>query len=154
MSAVLEPAELEYRPMEIEDLDNVMDVEARAYPFPWSRAIFQDCINAGYHCWVVEQQNQFIGYAVFINAVEECHLLNICIDPELQGRGYGRQLLNHVMDNAKEYKAVCVFLEVRPSNIHAVDLYESEGFNEVGLRKQYYPTSHGREDAVIYAKEI
>ncbi len=154
MSAVIESPELAYRSMQLSDLDAVMEVEQRAYPFPWSRTIFQDCIKAGYHCWVAEQQGKFVGYAIFINAVEECHLLNLCIDPELQGRGYGRQLLHHVLENAKEYNALCIFLEVRPSNAYAIQLYESEGFNEVGVRKQYYPTNHGREDAVIYAKEI
>jgi ribosomal-protein-alanine N-acetyltransferase len=140
--------------MNIGDLDSVMEVEGRAYRFPWSRAIFKDCIKAGYQCWIAEQEGEFVGYAIFINAVEECHLLNLCIDPELQGRGYGRQLLNHVLENAKDYNAICVFLEVRPSNAYAVQLYESVGFNEVGVRKHYYPTKHGREDAVIYAKEI
>ena len=154
MSAVFETPELSYRLMEISDLDNVMDIEQRAYPYPWSRTIFTDCINAGYHCWVAEQQGKFAGYAIFINAVEECHLLNISIDPDLQGRGYGRQLLSQLIDNAKEYSAVCVFLEVRPSNTYAIQLYESEGFNEVGIRKRYYPAKHGREDAIIYAKEL
>ena len=154
MSAILESSKLAYRAMQISDLDDVMEIEHRAYPFPWSRAIFQDCIKAGYHCWAAELDNNVVGYAVFINAVEECHLLNLCIDPELQGRGYGRQLLSHVLNSAREYKAICVFLEVRPSNAYAIQLYESEGFNEVGIRKQYYPTNHGREDAVIYAKEI
>ncbi len=154
MSAVLEPSDLNFRPMQIDDLVNVMHVEHRAYPFPWSQAIFKDCINAGYHCWVAEAQKEFVGYAIFINAVDECHLLNLCVDPELQGRGYGRQLLNHVLTSAKTFDAVCIFLEVRPSNTYAVELYESEGFNEVGVRKRYYPTHHGREDAVIYAKEI
>lgn len=154
MSAVLQSPKLTYRLMVMSDLDDVMEIENRAYPFPWSRAIFHDCIDAGYHCWVAELEDQLIGYAIFINAVQECHLLNLCIDPNLQGQGYGRQLLNYVLENAKDYNASCVFLEVRPSNAYAVQLYESEGFNEVGVRKQYYPSHHGREDAVIYAIEL
>ena len=154
MSAVIESSELSYRPMLSKDLDDVMHIEERAYPFPWSRAIFQDCINARYHCWVAEINGKFVGYTVFINAVEECQLLNLCIDPVLHGCGYGRQLLNYVLHSAREYDAACVFLEVRPSNAYAIQLYESEGFNEVGIRKQYYPSRQGREDAVIYAKEI
>lgn len=154
MSAVLESAEPSYRLMELEDIDRIMEIENLAYQYPWSQAIFQDCIKAGYHCWVAEMNGDIIGYAVFINAVQECHLLNLCINPTLQGQGLGRKLLAHVLENAKEYNATCVFLEVRPSNKYAVGLYESEGFNEVGLRKQYYPADHGREDAVIYAKEL
>ena len=154
MGAVLKSAVPKYRLMKISDLDNVMPIEHLAYQFPWSQAIFQDCIKAGYHCWVAELNNVIIGYAVFINAAQECHLLNLCINPKLQGRGLGRKLLSNVLDDAKEYNASCVFLEVRASNSHAIELYESEGFNEVGLRKQYYPSSNGREDAVIYAKEL
>tara|TARA_R110002096_G_scaffold232613_1_gene422499 strand:- start:1674 stop:2138 length:465 start_codon:yes stop_codon:yes gene_type:complete len=154
MSAVLESAEPSYRLMELSDLTSVMTIEHIAYQYPWSQAIFQDCIKAGYHCWVAELDDDIIGYAVFINAVQECHLLNLCINPEFQGNGFGRKLLCNVLKNAKEFHANCVFLEVRTSNRHAVELYESEGFNEVGIRKQYYPANHGREDAVIYAKEL
>ena len=154
MSAVLESSEPRYRLMKLNDLDSVMPIEYLAYQFPWSEAIFQDCIKAGYHCWVAELDNVIIGYAVFINAVQECHLLNLCVNPKLQGRGLGRKLLSNVLDNAKEYNASCIFLEVRQSNKYAVELYESEGFNEVGIRKHYYPSDHGREDAVIYAKEL
>ena len=154
MSAVLESTEPHYRLMALSDLDCVMQIEQNAYQYPWSLAIFQDCIKADYHCWVAELEGEIIGYAVFINAAQECHLLNLCINPALQGKGLGRKFLAYVLDNAKNYNATCVFLEVRPSNTYAVELYESEGFNEVGVRNKYYPAKHGREDAVIYAKEL
>ncbi len=154
MSAILEPVEPNYRLMDLCDLESIMRIENRAYQFPWSQAIFQDCIKAGYHCWVAELDAEIIGYAVFINAAQECYLLNLCINPTLQKRGLGRKLLTSVLNNAKEYNATCVFLEVRPSNRQAIELYESEGFNEVGIRKNYYPATHGREDAIIFAKEI
>ena len=154
MSAVFEYPQEEYRLMTQDDLSSVMRIEEAAYPFPWSLVIFRDCIKAGYTCWVSEINNDIIGYAVFINAVQECHLLNLCIDPDFQSKGFGRRLLANVLDNAKENDASCVFLEVRPSNQQALQLYESEGFNEVGVRKKYYPTKYGREDAVIFAKEL
>ena len=154
MSAVFEYPQEQYRQMAIGDLVNVMRIEEAAYQFPWSLAIFRDCIKAGYTCWVAEINNNIIGYAVYINAVQECHLLNLCVDPKLQGKGFGRKLLAKVLDDSKENDARCIFLEVRPSNQHALLLYESEGFNEVGVRKKYYPTQHGREDAVIFAKEL
>lgn len=144
----------EYRLMTQDDLEMVMRIEESAYQFPWTLAIFRDCLKAGYTCWIAEINSEIIGYAVFINAVQECHLLNLCINPDLQSKGLGRRLLAKVLDDAKEKKAGCVFLEVRPSNEHALLLYESEGFNEVGIRKKYYPTKNGREDAVIFAKEL
>ena len=154
MSAVFEYPQEEYRLMTQDDLSVIMRIEEEAYQFPWSLTIFSDCIKAGYTCWVSEIDNEIIGYAVFINAVQECHLLNLCIEPGLQGNGFGRRLLAKVLDDAKNNDASCVFLEVRPSNEQALQLYESEGFNEVGVRKKYYPTKFGREDAVIFAKEL
>ena len=154
MSAVLTFSEKNIRPMIVDDLDIVMEIEDQAYPYPWSKVIFRDCIKAGYHCWVFEHENNIIGYAVFIIAVAECHILNICINPELHGKGFGRKLLREVLEHTKDAQAKCAFLEVRPSNTYAISLYESEGFNEVGTRKKYYPAKHGREDAVIFAKEL
>ncbi|MEM7304606.1 MAG: ribosomal protein S18-alanine N-acetyltransferase [Pseudomonadota bacterium] len=154
MSAVISESEECYRSMKVDDLDAVMGIESNAYTYPWSRAIFRDCINANYHCCVMEIDNIIVGYAVFIVAVGECHILNICINPELQGKGLGRKLLSAVLEFAKDSQAKCIFLEVRPSNRHAISLYNSEGFNEVGVRKKYYPAKHGREDAVILAKEL
>ena len=137
-----------------DDVDHVMAIENVAYQFPWTQKIFVDCINAGYHCWVVEQGHRIVGYVVFITAVGECHLLNICIDPQSQGRGLGRELLLKVLESVELHDVKCIFLEVRPSNRCAIQLYESVGFNEVGIRQKYYPTKHGREDAIIFAKEL
>ena len=109
MSAVLISPEENYRSMEIDDLDVVMDIEKNAYIYPWSKAIFRDCINAKYHCCVMELENKIVGYAVFIVAVAECHILNICIDPELHGKGLGRKLLNEVIKDSKVAKAKLSF---------------------------------------------
>ena len=154
MSAVLEFPRDEYRLMQDEDLVRVVNIEQAAYQFPWSEAIFRDCLRAGYVCWVLELEDELVGYAVLLTAVRECHILNLCIDPKLQGKGYGRRLLNKMLDYAKNVNANSAFLEVRPSNVYAVELYESEGFNEVGIRKDYYPAEFGREDAIIFAKEL
>lgn len=154
MSAVLEFPTDEYRLMQEDDLVSVVNIEQAAYLFPWSEAIFRDCLRVGYACWVVELDQEVAGYAILLTAVDECHMLNLCIDPQLQGKGYGRRLLNKMLDYAKSINANSAFLEVRPSNTYAVDLYESEGFNEVGIRKDYYPAKFGREDAMIFAKEL
>ena len=154
MSAVLENPVEYYRLMREDDLQNIMPIEQAAYQFPWSESIFRDCLHAGYICWVMEVDHKLIGYAVLMIAIDECHLLNLCIDPELQNRGFGRRLLTKMIDCARECSANSAFLEVRPSNTFAVKLYESEGFNEIGVRKDYYPARKGREDAVIFANEL
>ena len=154
MSAVLKQKKLTYRKMHKDDLPRVIAIEIRAYPYPWTLGIFSDCLRVGYSCFVAEDDKAVVGYGVISTAAGECHILNLCIDVELQGCGYGRELLHFLMKAADEKNVSDVFLEVRPSNKHAIQLYESIGFSEVGVRKGYYPADKGREDAVIFAKHI
>jgi [ribosomal protein S18]-alanine N-acetyltransferase len=146
------PARL--RPMRDEDLDAVMAVEVRAYPFPWTRGIFEDCLRAGYPAWVLHRDDVVIGYGMLSLAAEEAHVLNICTAPEEQGQGHGRRLLRAMLQVARGRGAQRVFLEVRPSNVTAIALYDDEGFNEIGRRPRYYPAKNGREDALVMAKEL
>lgn len=143
------------RCMRAEDLDAVMAIELRGYAFPWTRGIFADCLAAGYSAWVLEAGSQIIGYGVLSTAADEAHVLNICIDPLVQSRGHGRVLLRRLLSAARSQGAQRVFLEVRPSNPHAIALYQSEGFNEIGRRPRYYPApNNGREDAIVMAIEL
>ena len=142
------------RPMREDDLDRVMAIERRAYPFPWTRGIFRDCLRAGYPAWLHEQPTGAIGYAVLSIAAGEAHILNLCTAPEVQGQGHGRQLLRRVLQQARAHGAQRVFLEVRPSNAPAIALYHGEGFNEIGRRPRYYPAIGGREDAIVMAIEL
>ena len=142
------------RPMREDDLDTVMAIERRAYPFPWTRGILRDCLRAGYPAWVLEEGGEAIGYAVLSIAAAEAHILNLCTAPEVQGRGHGRHLLRALLELARGRGVQRVFLEVRPSNVHAITLYDSEGFNEIGRRPRYYPAVGGREDAIVMAIEL
>ena len=154
MSAVIKEARLSFRPMLEEDLDEVMAIEVSAYAFPWTLTIFQDCLRIGYCGWVLERDGGIIGYGVMSIAVGECHLLNICIQPDYQGMGYGEMLLDYLLDLALKHRADMAFLEVRPSNEPARRLYQNKGFDEVGMRRNYYPSHSGREDAVIMARSL
>ena len=142
------------RSMQESDLDVVMAIEQRAYPFPWTRGIFRDCLAAGYPAWVLQEHGLAIGYAVVSLAADEAHILNICVAPERQGRGHGRQLLRSLVKMARDRDAARIFLEVRPSNPNAIALYHDEGFNEIGRRPRYYPAREGREDALVMAMEL
>ncbi|MBD9479372.1 ribosomal protein S18-alanine N-acetyltransferase [Pseudoxanthomonas sp. PXM02] len=142
------------RPMREGDLDAVMAIEQRAYPFPWTRGIFKDCLKAGYPSWVMTEHGLVIGYGLLSIAADEAHVLNICIAPERQGRGLGRHLLRALVKIARDHRVQRVFLEVRPSNPGAILLYHSEGFNEIGRRPRYYPAKDGREDALVMAIEL
>lgn len=139
------------RPMLEKDLSRVMVNERRAYPFPWTEQIFRDCLHAHYSCWVAEKKEEMAGHAVLTVAAGESHILNVCVNPALQGQGLGRLLVLHLLEVAKARQANTMFLEVRPSNKVAYALYNSLGFNEVGHRRNYYPAVNGREDALIMA---
>ncbi len=155
MNAVRRPdAAPALRPLRESDLDAVMAIENRAYPFPWTRGIFRDCLLAGYPAWLLLEGEAIRGYAVISLAAGEMHILNICIAPERQGRGLGRFLLRALLKHARDRKAERMFLEVRPSNPGAKALYEAEGFNEIGRRPRYYPARNGREDAIVMAMEL
>ncbi len=157
MSAVASdpgPCAATLRPLREDDLEAVMAIEQRAYPFPWTRGIFRDCLLAGYPAWLLLERGLAIGYGVISLAADEAHVLNICISPERQGRGLGRELLRVLTRMARDRGAVRIFLEVRPSNPGAIALYHSEGFNEIGRRPRYYPAHHGREDALVMAMEL
>ncbi len=142
------------RPMRQADVDVVAAIEQRAYVFAWTPGIFRDCLRAGHQCWVLETDDKVLGYAVLSVAAGEAHLLNICIAPEYQGSGHGRRLLRRMIDLARWHLADRVFLEVRPSNPAAIALYDSEGFNQIGQRPNYYPAAKGREDAIVMAMEL
>lgn len=154
MSAILKQAAPGFRPMMESDIDDILAIENSAYMHPWSAVIFQDCLRVGYCSWVLEQDRWIIGYGVMSVGAGECHLLNLCIEPARQNQGYGALLLDHLLDLAREHHAETAFLEVRPSNRFAIKLYERAGFNEVGMRRNYYPAIIGREDAIIFARSL
>ena len=154
MSAVTRPGPVSLRALRESDLNAVMAIELRGYPFPWTRGIFIDCLRAGYPGLAMERDGLLVGYGVLSIAADEAHVLNICIDPLAQSRGLGRQLLRAMVQLAADRGAQRVFLEVRPSNTPALALYHSEGFNEIGRRPRYYPAAQGREDAVVMAIEL
>ncbi len=146
--------DFQFRIMQEEDLDAVLDIEESVYPFPWTRGIFFDCLHIGYYCRVLEQDKKILAYSVMSVAVEESHLLTIVVNPDEQGKGYGRRMLDLMIELAKQNSANIMYLEVRPSNSVAIDLYHQRGFNELGIRKGYYPTETGREDALIMALDL
>lgn len=154
MSAVLKDSPIAVRPLVPADLDEVIAIEQRGYEFPWTRTIFEDCLRVGYCCWLLEWDRIAAGHAVMSVGAGEAHMLNLCIDPSLHRRGLGRRLLEHMLELAVEHRARVMFLEVRPSNQAALALYQDAGFNEVGIRRNYYPARVAREDAIIMARQL
>lgn len=140
--------------MRWDDVPRVARVERASYDFPWSDGIFRDCLRVGYACRVLEQDGELIGYGVMTAAAGDAHLLNLCVHPDWRGRGLARQLLHHLLDEARSSGATRLFLEVRPSNADARRLYDATGFQLVGRRKAYYQAHEGKEDALVLAREL
>lgn len=140
-----------FRPMQLDDIEAVFHIEKQAYDFPWSKTLFEQAIKSSKYCVVAECQNQTIGYGILSYVVGEAELLNICIDTNQQGRGYAKLLLNHLVEHAALKDNQEMYLEVRVTNKPAIHIYEQAGFNEIGRRKNYYPTKAGKEDAILMA---
>lgn len=154
MSAVLNYDSMGFRPMRQEDLPKIMEIEVRVYLYPWTLRIFRDCLHVGYCCWIYELNNEIQTYYVMAIGYGEAHILNLCVRPEAQRKGLGSMMLSHMMALGRQHKVDTLLLEVRPSNAGAVSLYHKNGFNEVGLRKAYYPGQKHQEDALIMARSL
>jgi len=153
MAAVLSP-QLRIRPMERADLDRVGQIEVCTYPWPWSQGIFSDCLRIGYCCRVAEFDGTIDGYAILSTGAGEAHLLNLCVAPESRRAGLGRQLLEAMLVEAGLSGAGRLFLEVRPSNTAAIELYRKYHFRRIGRRPDYYPAEKGREDALVLVRHL
>jgi ribosomal-protein-alanine N-acetyltransferase len=129
-------------------------IEQAAYPVPWTRGILLDCLRIGYACFGLQLGKDLIGYTIFNWAAGEAHLLNLCIDPKWQKKGYGSLLLEYTIGYVARKKNKAMFLEVRVSNPEAISLYENRGFVIIGRRPDYYQASEGREDAIVMRLEL
>ncbi len=147
-------AEQTIRPLEADDLERVCTIEQTVYEVPWSDQVHQDCLERHYPSLILEIDEVLAGYAVFQYFVDESHLLNLAVDPCFQGQGLGRDLLRSVERVSLEDGMRSLFLEVRFSNPVARNLYLSEGFAEIGIRRNYYPTRRGREHAYVLSKRL
>ncbi|MDR1229386.1 MAG: ribosomal protein S18-alanine N-acetyltransferase [Azoarcus sp.] len=136
-------------PMEEGDLDWVTAQEANLHAFPWTRRNFTDSLASGHFCRLMYDGASPVAYAVAFMVLDEAHLLNISVTDGEQGRGLGCRLLEFLMDEARHNDGRRFFLEVRPSNARALALYRRAGFVEIGRRTGYYPSSGGREDAIV-----
>ena len=131
------------------DLDSVLHIEQRVQGHPWTRGNFTDALNSKYVCRVYEAKEETLGYAVLMPAVDEAHLLNIGITATHQRQGLGRRLLGEMLEIARSLNMRRVILEVRPSNVAALQLYRRAGFSELATRRGYYSSSVEREDAIV-----
>lgn len=136
------------------DLNQILGIEQSVHVSPWTEETFAVCFQSGYVGWVVELEKKVIGFVIVSMSREECHVLNVCVAHAHQRQGWGRKLMEKVLEQAKQYGISTVYLEVRRTNTRAIALYEAMRFQQIGERKGYYPTVAGNEDALIFAVSL
>lgn len=140
-----------FRAMTAEDAPALFAIEKQVQSHPWSEKLFRESIGGGYQSWVMLSDAQkIIGFCIMQKVLDEANLLLMAIDPRYQKKGLGYQLLDYAVAQLGEQTNV-VFLEVRASNHAALALYEKSGFHQMDVRKNYYLTASGKEDAIIMA---
>ena len=136
------------------DLPAAWQIEKRAHAFPWSEKTFASNQGERYLNLKLTVGDELAAFAITQIVLDEATLFNIAVDPAYQRRGLGRELLEHLIRELETRDVFTLWLEVRASNVAAIALYESLGFNEATIRRNYYPTAEGREDAIIMALPI
>ncbi len=145
--------EVAVRFMEKGDIPQISAIENRSFPSPWSQQAFLNELKNKFSVYfVATHENNLIGYAGMWLFSGEAHVTTIAVHPDFRGRGLGKMLMNTLIDYAREQGADTMVLEVRPSNIPALNLYKSLGFRNIGWRKNYYIET--REDALVMMRNI
>ncbi len=138
-----------------EDLPQIIDLERRANPYPWSEKNFYDSVSGSHICVGVRVANRWIAHAVFSRAAGEAELLILAVHPDWRNKGVAKGIVGTMTEKLAAFSDT-LFLEVRESNSVAINLYDSLGFNCVGTRPNYYPLKdkRGKENALIYALNL
>ena len=162
-------AELSFLPMQPADLDEVLKIESVSHIHPWTKGNFSDSLAAGHWAYCIRpQSDQMVrgtyldpailwAYCILFPAVDELHLLNITVSPHLRKLGLGQRMMAAIEGVAAQQKMPRIILEVRPTNASALALYQKLGYEQIGIRKNYYPANPetgSREDALVMAKSI
>lgn len=136
------------------DLISILEIEQASQIIPWSMQSLQECYNEQYLNLKLTLNKEIIGFCISQQILDEATLFNIAIKPNFQGLGYGKHLLDNLIQQLKQKKCKSIWLEVRESNIAAQTLYQKLGFKTVSIRKEYYRTlNNQRENAVIMVLE-
>jgi ribosomal-protein-alanine N-acetyltransferase len=141
-------------PMTETHIDSLMTIESSSFKHPWAKSSFlNDLLNQHANNYVLSSQNDTEGIIAYIclrEILDEIHLLKIAVNPDYRRKGIAYQFLNRCLNEISKKHFRTVFLEVRPSNAAALNLYRKTGFHVIGKRPKYY-TDTG-EDAIIMRK--
>lgn len=139
-------------PIQAEDFERLFEIEQKAHLVPWSKGTLLNNQGEKYLNLKLVENSQIVAFAISQIVLDEATLFNIAVAPDFQGKGFGKRLLSELILQLQQKNVTTLWLEVRESNQTAQKLYNSLGFNEVTIRKNYYPTPEGgKENAVIMA---
>lgn len=140
------------KPVETPDFERLFEIEQKAHLVPWSKGTLLNNQGEKYLNLKLMEKNQIVAFAISQIVLDEATLFNIAVAPEFQGKGFGKRLLSALILQLQQRNVATLWLEVSESNLSAQKLYNSLGFNEVTIRKNYYPTLNGgKENAVVMA---
>jgi ribosomal-protein-alanine N-acetyltransferase len=134
-----------------DDLRAAWHIEQASHAFPWTAKTLADNQGERYLNFKLTVDDTLAAFAITQTVLDEATLFNIAVHPDYQRGGLGRELLDHLIAELETRGVLTLWLEVRKSNAPAIGLYQSLGFNEVSVRRDYYPAAEGREDAIIMA---
>ena len=138
--------------MGLNDLEEAYKIELSVNPSPWKYETFLSSFEVGHKGLICKQDNQIIGFIIFSPIIPEAHILSISVKKEMQSKGIGTLLLNSMLDQCKVMNYKKIFLEVRASNIQAINFYEKLGFSKDAIRNNYY--TDNSEDALLMSLSI
>jgi len=147
-------AEITIDHMRVEHLPEIIEIEKKVFPSPWSEDVFLQELHSisVSRSFVALADGRVVGYEIAWFVEEEIHLVNIAVAPDVQKQGIGSRLLEHLIETGMEEGRKLITLEVRVSNVGAQALYRSFFFETVGIRERYY--SDDKEDAVLMALDL
>ena len=141
------------RPASLDDILSIVEIENKTNQMPWSKAQFLSSMEVGHYSLVMHKESDILGFAIYSPIIPESHLLNIAIDPVHQGKGLGDKLLKQIILQNKTIGVKTISLEVRASNLTAINLYEKRGFHKDAIRPDYYGGSP-KEDALLMSLRL
>ena len=141
------------RPASFDDISSIVEIENKTNQMPWSKAQFLSSMEVGHYSVVMHKDSDILGFAIYSPIIPESHLLNIAIDPAYQGKGLGDKLLQQIILQNRTIGVKTISLEVRVSNLTAINLYEKRGFHKDAIRPDYYSGSP-KEDALLMSLNI
>ena len=144
---------IQLRKMTKNDLYQVIAIEKQSYDFPWSDVVIKDCLFNKYDCYVAGDKNIY-GYMISKITSQDSHVLNLTIDSDYRGLGIGSSFIDLMIKECKLHRSKYIYLEARISNTIARNLYQKFAFRSIGIRKNYYKNKSGREDAIVYRRNL